>query len=198
MLLPLTIANHLCLWLSSTDSTQVWAAAKPTRVNGAMLMQHIQPVNAGPQSRPCSTCWDAHFLKINAAWKIWQLLMRRLSTVQEPGQTYDSVQGWWTRKKKTVPSFIQAIIINNYWFYFSALRVEQPILEYPFILSLDDGLCRSVWNVKFLTLSCLCHKHAITQCIFLYRCWETLYSFYDTHSENLNLQTSSQIYHSFQ
>ena len=33
--------------------------------------------------------WDAHFSKINAAWKIWQLLMRRLSTVQEPGQTYD-------------------------------------------------------------------------------------------------------------
>ena len=27
-------------------------------------------------------------LKINAAWKIWQLLMRRLSTVQEPGQKY--------------------------------------------------------------------------------------------------------------
>ena len=27
--------------------------------------------------------------KMNAAWKIWQLLMRRLSTVQEPGQTYD-------------------------------------------------------------------------------------------------------------
>ena len=62
-------------------------------------MQQIQPVNAGTQSRPCSTCWDAHFLKMNAAWKIWQLLMRRLSTVQEPGQTYDSVQGWWTRKK---------------------------------------------------------------------------------------------------
>ena len=52
-------------------------------------VQQIQPVNAGPQSRPCSTCWDAHFLKMNAAWKIWQLLMRRLSTVQEPGQTYD-------------------------------------------------------------------------------------------------------------
>ena len=27
-------------------------------------------------------CWDAHFLKMNAAWKIWRLLMRRLSTVQ--------------------------------------------------------------------------------------------------------------------
>ena len=27
--------------------------------------------------------WDAHFSKMNAAWKIWQLLMRRLSTVQE-------------------------------------------------------------------------------------------------------------------
>ena len=58
--------------------------------------------NAGPQSRPCNTCWDAHFLKMKAAWKIWRLLMRRLSTVQEPGQTYDSVQGWRTRKKKTI------------------------------------------------------------------------------------------------
>ena len=64
-----------------------------------MLMQQIQPVNAETQSRPRSTCWNAHFLKMNAAWKIWQLLMRRLSTVQEHGQTYDSVQGWWTRKK---------------------------------------------------------------------------------------------------
>ena len=73
----------------STDSARVWAAAKPTWVNGAMLIQQIQPVNAGPQSRPCSTYWDAHFSKMNAAWKIWQLLMRRLSTVQEPGQTYD-------------------------------------------------------------------------------------------------------------
>ena len=71
-----------------------------------MLIQQIQPVNAGPQSRPCSTCWDAHFLKMNAAWKIWQLLMRRLSTVQEPGQTYDSVRRWWTRKKKlTLPKW---------------------------------------------------------------------------------------------
>ena len=91
----------------STDSARVWAAAKPTWVNGAMLIQQIQPVNAGPQSRPCSTCWDAHFLKMNAAWKIWQLLMRRLSTVQEPGQTYDSVQGWWTRKK----TWITAVIV---------------------------------------------------------------------------------------
>ena len=73
----------------STDSARVWAAAKPTWVNGAMLIQQIQPVNAGPQSRPCSTYWDAHFSKMNAAWKIWQLLMKRLSTVQEPGQTYD-------------------------------------------------------------------------------------------------------------
>ena len=46
-----------------------------------MLIQQIQPVNAGPQSRLCSTCWDAHFLKINAAWKIW------------------------TRKKKITPPF---------------------------------------------------------------------------------------------
>ena len=83
----------------STDSARVWAAANPTWVNGAMLIQQIQPVNAGPQSRPCSICWDAHFLKMNAAWKIWQLLMRRLSTVQEPGQTYDSIRRWWTRKK---------------------------------------------------------------------------------------------------
>ena len=76
-----------------------WPQQKPTWVNGAMLMQQIQPVNAETQSRPRSTCWNAHFLKMNAAWKIWQLLMRRLSTVQEHGQTYDSVQGWWTRKK---------------------------------------------------------------------------------------------------
>ena len=78
--------------------------AKPTWVNGAMLMQQIQPVNAGPQSRPCNTCWDAHFLKMNAAWKIWWLLMRRLFTVQEPGQkSYDPVQGWRIRKKKNMP-----------------------------------------------------------------------------------------------
>ena len=83
----------------TTNCKATRAAAKPIWVNGAMLMQQIHPVNAGPQSRPCSTCWDAHFLKMNAAWKIWQLLMRRLSTVQEPGQTYNSVQGWWTRKK---------------------------------------------------------------------------------------------------
>ena len=66
-----------------------------------MLIQQIQPVNAGPQNRPCSTCWDAHFLKMNADWKIWQLLIRRLSSVQEPGQTYDSVRRWWTRKKES-------------------------------------------------------------------------------------------------
>ena len=99
----------------STDSARVWAAAKPTWVNGAMLIEQIQPVNAGPQSRPCSTCWDAHFLKMNAAWKIWQLLMRRLSTVQEPGQTYDSVRIWWTWKKKlTLPKWIRISRIIAY------------------------------------------------------------------------------------
>ena len=36
--------------------------------------------HAAPTEMPTSK-------KINAAWKIWQLLMRRLSTVQEPGQT---------------------------------------------------------------------------------------------------------------
>ena len=77
------------LWKSSTDSAWVWAQQNQHEYNGAMLIQQIQPVNAGPESRPCSTYWDAHFSKMNAAWKIWQLLMRRLSTVQEPGQTYD-------------------------------------------------------------------------------------------------------------
>ena len=81
-----------------------------------MLIQHIQPVNAGPQSRPCSTCWDAHFLKMNAAWKIWQLLMRRLSTVQEPGQTYDSVRRWWTRKKTIIKCTVRMDIWARIWY----------------------------------------------------------------------------------
>ena len=53
------------LWKPLNRPARVWAAAKPTWVNGAMLIQKIrvQPVNAGPQSRPCNTCWDAHFSK---------------------------------------------------------------------------------------------------------------------------------------
>ena len=87
------------LWKSLNRlRTGIWAAAKPTWVNGAMLIQQIQPVNAGPQSRPCSTCWDAHFLKMNAAWKICQLPNIWLNS-----EMMD------TRKKKTAPVECEAM-----------------------------------------------------------------------------------------
>ena len=47
-----------------------------------MLIQQIQPVNAGPQSRPCSTCWDAPLLENECSLEDLATanVMRRCST----------------------------------------------------------------------------------------------------------------------
>ena len=84
--------------------------------------------------------WDAHFMKMNAAWKIWQLLMRRLSTVQEPCQTYDSVRRWWTRKKNS---------INTSYSKFLSLKAMNARLLYALLY----GYPRNV--VLLLSLSLL-------------------------------------------
>ena len=61
-------------WNCTTSWTVSWANSAPpssTEPNqpeymGLMLMQQIQPANAGPQSKPCNTCWwDAHSLNLN-------------------------------------------------------------------------------------------------------------------------------------
>ena len=78
------------LWKSLIQTPHVlWAAANPTWVNGAMLIQQIQPVNSrdrqmADHAAPILRC---PLLPRNecSLEDLGNCLMRRLSTVQEPG-----------------------------------------------------------------------------------------------------------------
>ena len=66
-----------CVSPQQTPAARVWAAAKSTWVNGAMLMQQIYTTcecGTSEQTMQHLLYWEAHFLKNECSLKIWRLL----------------------------------------------------------------------------------------------------------------------------